>query len=265
MKDIPPNVWRKSLNEDDWNFLQIQNDEWPECLVWELHREKAQAESGGNFPTEPIYEPTVQEHRRFGVRLAGQKRAGIYSKPDWSSYLSGRKKGNWKRIQKSERDTSFWISLDWHTLHRHWGHEVEYAGTHLPFPPIMDGDEETEIVPFRIPWGWRDDEIKSAFSQWLKGNRLIPEPTPPKRLTGAGSYLRQVKKYLKALAAWRLIQHYKGNRIKAYAHPGADKYLGKTYAHASEWTDAKKTVNALLKQIRQISWQAENFASTKLE
>jgi len=102
MKDIPPNVWRKSLNEDDWNFLQIQNDEWPECLVWELHREKAQAESGGNFPTEPIYEPTVQEHRRFGVRLAGQKRAGIYSKPDWSSYLSGRKKGNWKRIQKSE-------------------------------------------------------------------------------------------------------------------------------------------------------------------
>jgi hypothetical protein len=42
-------------------------------------------------------------------------------------------------------------------------------------------------------------------------------------------------------------------------------YLGKTYAHASEWTDAKKTVNALLKQIRQISWQAENFASTKVK
>lgn len=111
MKNIPPNVWRASLNEDDWNFLQIQNDEWPECLVWELRREKTQAEAGGNFPTDPVYEPTVQGRGRFGVRFAGQKRAGICSKPDWSSYLSRRKRGT---------GSGFKSPSEMHRLGFHW-------------------------------------------------------------------------------------------------------------------------------------------------
>jgi hypothetical protein len=205
-----------------------------------------------------------------------KNRFGNYEKPNWTSYITGRKNGLWRPLPITPpRDKSFWITLDWHTLHRHWGDEVEHAGTHLPFPPIMDGDGETEIVPFRIPWDWRDNEIIQAFAQWLKENRpkgeewddrpRMDEPAKPKSKGGAGSYLRQVKTLLKQLAAWRLIQHYKGNRIKAYAHPGAIKYLGKTYAHDGEWTDARKAVQAVLKRIPQIQWEAENFASTKVK
>jgi len=56
-----------------------------------------------------------------------------------------------------------------------------------------------------------------------------------------------VKKILKALAAWRLIQRYNGDNSKAFAHPNAEKYLGKTFAHPSEWTTARQTVQAALK------------------
>jgi len=281
MKGIPPNVWRTNLDEDDWNFLLVQNDEWPQCLRWELWREKIQGENNGVFPSALEFHPSANAMRRVGfIRKPGEdiierlkrERLGTYEKPDWTSYLSRRKKGLWKPLPKNpQEDKTLWISLDWHTLHRHWGDEVEYAGTHIPFPPIMDGDGETEIVPFKIPWGWRDDDIVMAFAQWLKENRPKGEkgvmeicgkeipwsddrpridepPKPPKAKGGAGSHIRQVKKILKALAAWRLIQHYNGDNFDAFEHLGAAKYLGKAYRHPSEWTSARKTVQATLKQ-----------------
>jgi len=275
MKNILTNVWRTSLNEEDWNFLLIQNGEWPECLRWELLREKTQGENNGVFPSALEFHPSVKAMRRIGfIRKLGEdaiekwkkERLGTYEKPDWTSYLSRRKKERWKPLPKElPEDKTLWISLDWHTLHRHWGNEVEYASTHIPFPPIMDGDGETEIVPFKIPWRWRDDEIVIAFAQWLKENRPKGEkgvikifgkeipwsddrpridepPKPPKAKSGAGSHIRQVKKILKALAAWRLIQHYNGDNWDAFEHPGAAKYLGKAYQHPSEWTSARKIV-----------------------
>jgi uncharacterized protein HemY len=72
-----------------------------------------------------------------------------------------------------------------------------------------------------------------------------------------------VKTLLKQLAAWRLIQHYAGNNFDAFEHPGAKKYLGKAYEHPGEWTDARKAVQAALKRLKQINWEAENFASTQ--
>lgn len=264
MKNIPPNIWRTSLDDDDWNFLQVQNDEWPQCLRWELRREKSQAEAGGQFPSEKIRVPAPGENYRImRARIAMGKPAGILIKPDWTSYLSRRKKERWKPLPKHEYDQTSWIDLDWNALYRHWGDQVEYAGTHLPFSPIMDGDGETEIVPLKIPWGWRDEEIIAAFAQWLKKNRpqgekgderpRIDEPPKPKNKSGAGSRIRQVKKVLKALAAWRLIQHYRGDDFSAIHHPGAIKYLGKAFGHPSEWTDARKTVQEALKSISLLS------------
>jgi hypothetical protein len=302
MRNISPNVWQTSLDDDDWNFLQIEKttykkSEWPQCLCWELLREKTQAEHNGSFPSELIYSWTQEDMKRvrrltgLGIKIAGdiveqmQKvGSGKWEKPDWTPYISLRKKALWKPLpKKPPQDRTSWIALDWHIVYRNWGEEIEYAGTHMPTPSIMDG--ETEIVPFMIPWGWRDDQIIAAFAQWLKCNRptgekgvyevgggnvywaddrpRIDEPTKQESKGGAGSYIRQVKTLLKQLAAWRLIQHHKSSHVKAYTHPNAGNYLGNTYAHASEWTEARNAVQAALKRIPQIQWEAENFASTQ--
>jgi hypothetical protein len=141
----------------------------------------------------------------------------------------------------------------------------------------MDGnDQTTEIVPFRIPWRWRNEEIGEAFKQWLeefrpKGEegdlrvRVDEPPRPPAKATGAKSALRQARKNLKALAAWRLIQHYMGDHEKAYTHSGAIDYLGRTYRNASEWSDAKKIIRALLEEQLRLNRQGKSFASTNFE
>lgn len=266
-KDIPPNVWRTSLNEDDWNFLQVQNDEWPQCLVWELRREKVQAEAGGKIPMETIRVPERGEDLRImQVKIAMGKQAGRCLKQDWTSYLSRRKKENWKRLPKFEYDQASWIGLDWQGFVRYYGEKLNLDSEYALDVPIWERDGKTEIVPMKIPWGWRDDEIQLAFAQWLKEYRpaeLLEPPPPPAKPTGAGSLIRQSKKNLKALAAWRLIQHHKGSHIKAYAHNGALEYLGDAYNHASEWTDAKRTVQAALGQIHILHRGAVNFAFTK--
>jgi hypothetical protein len=301
MRNISPNVWVTSLDDDDWNFLQIakttyKKAEWPQCLNWELWREKVQAESSGTFPLGLQYSWTEKDMRRVRFSLKPgediveklkSQRLGTYNQPDWTSYLLGRKKALWKPLpKKPPQDRTSWIALDWHSVYRNLGDQIEYAGTHLPSPSIMDGDGESEFVSFRIPWGWRDDEIVAVFAQWLKDNRpkgesgfyvhswgekmhwaddrpRIDEPTKKESKGGAGSYIRQVKTLLKQLAAWRLIQHHNGSHVKAYTHPNAGNYLGNTYAHASEWTEARNAVQAALKRIPQIQWEAENFASTQ--
>ena len=138
--------------------------------------------------------------------------------------------------------------MDWQGFVRYHGEKLNLDSGYALDVPIWDGDGKTEIVPMKIPWGWCDDEIKFAFAQWLIENRPVELPEPPSlKLTGAGSRIRQVKKILKALAAWRLIQRHNGDNSKAFAHPGADKYLGKTFEYPSEWTTARQTVQAALK------------------
>ena len=254
MKKIPSNVWQESLTEDDWNFLQIEKttfklDEWEPCLRWELCREKVQAAAGGKFPSQKIRVPARgQDAKIMRVKMAMGKRAGRHINPDWTSYLSRRKTQHWKRLPKFEHHQASWIAMDWQGFVRYHGEKLNLDSGYALDVPIWDGDGKTEIVPMKIPWGWCDDEIKFAFAQWLIEYRPVELPEPPsQKLTGAGSQLRQVKKILKALAAWRLIQHYNGDNSNAFAHPNAEKYLGKTFAHPSEWTTARQTVQAALK------------------
>ena len=245
MKNIPPNVWQTSLTEDDWNFSQIEKttfkkNEWEPCLRWELYREKIQAAAGGKFPAQTLV-PTAGEDRRImAAKIAMGRPAGRIVEADWTPYLTRRKKDKWKPFPKVEYNEEMLIELDWHGFLKNFRDQWENDDA------IWEG--KTEILPFRIPWDHRDEEILSAFAKWLKANRHPELPEPPSlNLTGAGSRPRQAQSILKALAAWRLYQHYKGNRTRAYAHDGACEYLGKTYERPGEWTDARKTVQSRLK------------------
>ena len=254
MKELPPNVWQTSLSEDDWNFHQIKNtkfekEEWEPCLRRELHREKVQAAAGGKFPSQKIRVPArSQDAKIMRAKLAMGKRAGRLINPDWTSYLSRRKAQHWKQLPKAKFFKTSYIAMEWHTFVRPHGEKLNLDREYELDVPIWDGDGKTEIVPMKIPWGWRDEDIKCAFDEWIKECRPPELPEPPSlKLTGAGSRPRQAQSILKALAAWRLYQHYKGNRTMAYAHKGAYEYLGKTYENSSEWTDARKTVQSFLK------------------
>src|SRR5690242_14068684 len=258
-KKIPPNVWRKCLHESDWNFSLCQNDEWERCLSWELHREKAQNENGGVFPDVFAYKVTGSTPR-FGVKFGSQKVKKIKVEGAWLSYIEKRQSELWKLIQPDEPDQSIWISSDWHNVRRYYGEEIDEAAKILPTPSVMDGDSTTQLIPLKIPWHWRDDEISSAFRQWLKANRPSGEswddrpatPEPPKLTSkaGRGSKIGQAKAKLKALAAWRLLQHHKGHTGLAFSHTGAEAYLGTTFEHDSEWTSARKAVEAALNNYR---------------
>ena len=72
----------------------------------------------------------------------------------------------------------------------------------------------------------------------------------PKKKGGAGDPIRQAKAKLKALAAWRLIQRYAGNWQKAFIHPAAEKYLGEQFGMAGAWSEARATVQKVLKEFR---------------
>jgi hypothetical protein len=305
MKKIPPNFWRDNLTEDDWNFSQVQNDEWPQCLCRELAREQTQSEGNGNFPAGWFFTWTSEDERALnrlsvgralGLHIGGdlaerlqKAKLGKHEKHDWTPYISQRRKENWKSLPKHPPEITYsFMALDWRTLMKYWGDEVEDASRCMSAPAIMDG-EKIQIVPFKIPWNWRNDEIIDAFARWVKENRpkgekwsyefegtvvhwadnrpRIDEPPPSlKSKVGAGSYIRQVKTLLKQLAAWRLIQRYNGSRIKARAHPGAKEYLGESYTNNDgDWTDARKAVEAALKQLHRVWLDAEKFASTKKE
>ena len=135
----------------------------------------------------------------------------------------------------------------------------------IPHKPLwIGGSTNQEVVPLAIHWSWRDEDLIEAFKQWLKERRprgeewderpRVDEPPPkPHRKSGAGSEIRQTKKNLKALAAWRLIQHYDGDSFASYEHPGASKYLGKQFESPGAWSKARATVQTLLRQYSTIN------------
>jgi len=254
MKTILPNVWRVRLAETDWDFSRCPSDEADICLWWELHREKTQAESGGTLPPGLKGQPTRMELRRRKWQVQDDRDRlpkGWILHPHFPqfSYLDHRHKERWKRIERIGRQTWPWLDVDWFSLVRHRRDWLEgmLKGTCVPSSPLLDGP--IEIVPMAIPWDWRDKDILEAFKQWLKQKRRVDEPPPmPRDKGGAGSPIRQVKRKLKALAAWRLIQHYNGHNFAAFGHCGAEKYLGRQFANPAAWSKARALVLKLMEQ-----------------
>jgi len=283
MKNLPPNAWRKCLDETDWNFGLIEakeSNELPRCLEWELCRERAQAETGGTLPKSPLTdEPTKHE-----IWLGRFWRDKVRQLPDWwengqkelicqlsqipstwiphpdfpqLSYFKHREKEKWNRIQEDK--PMDWLSVDmsWITAFKYKADEIHEAATTCPSPTVWAW-KYTEIVPMTITWDCPDEEIQKAFSQWLKERRpdSIPEPPPlPTNKGGRGASLPQAKAKLKALAAWRLLQHYDGKWVRAHAHPGASYFLsvaGKLesqFSRKDAWDKAGDTVLKAMKRL----------------
>jgi len=271
MKNIPPNAWRNRLNETDWNFARCPSDELRWCWKWELHRERAQAEADGVLLTSPLNSvPTTQElfiANAWGERhpdkhisqIAKMPKGWIYH-PHFPqlSYLDSRTKEGWKRINNEPTPSHDWLELGsnaWRELENH----IREVGES---PVWRSSNDNTEIVPLIIQWNWRDEDIIEAFRQWLKEHRpkgdgwddrpRVDEPPPrPKKKGGAGDPIRQAKVKLKALGAWRLIQHYNGDNFVAFDHPGAAKYLGRQFDMPGAWSEARATVRKALKELKE--------------
>lgn len=267
MKNIPPNVWRTRLHKTDWNFARCPTDELAACLNWELHRERAQGEARGTLPANPLtFIPSSTELRKLiansaldpvRTRQISNVPKGWFYHPDFPqlSYLERRAKEGWKRIQYALTDKPSWLELD----ARGWDDLAYEVGNG---PPIwLGGQANAEIVPLIIRWSWRDEDLTAAFRDWLKERRpkgedwdhrprVVEPPPKAKKKGGAGDPIRQAKVRLKALAAWRLIQHYKGDNFEAFQHPDAAEYLGKQFDKPGAWSEARATVQKTLKEFR---------------
>lgn len=269
MKNIGPNIWRSRLNETDWNFLRCPSEEVEDCLNWELKREYIQAKNEGKFPTGVVYAPTPDERRmnRFRdsiedipamLKRLGRKPKGGFVKVEWPSYLERRSAEKWKPVEKGKPFSWEWLETDWYDyFFRNWDELREIVRT-LPRKLIwLPWNGNVELCPLTIDWERRDEELVHFFREWLKERRPRGEawddrprvdepPAPPKSKGGAGVPVRQAKANLKALAAWRLIQHYHGNYLRAYAHSSAQTYLGRQFEHAGAWSEARLKVQTMV-------------------
>jgi len=269
MKNIGPNVWRTKLNESDWNFSRCPSEEVEDCLHSELHREYIQAKHGGKFPDGIQYSPTPDEWfmgRLCGstekipemLKKFGRKPRGKFVKPEWPSYVERRKSENWKRIEEPKPMSWEWLAIDWCDYFSNNWDEIHEIVRTLPRKSLwLPWDGKVELCPLAIDWDRRDEELVYFFREWLKECRPRGEawderprvdepPTPPKSKGGAGVPVRQAKANLKALASWRLIQHYNGNYVRAYAHPSAHRYLGHQFERAGAWSEARSKVERLI-------------------
>ena len=280
MRNIPVNVWSKRLKIEDWNFSQCPSEEHEVCLNWELRREQSQFEAGGILLKSPLtFIPTGEDLRlaavsshisgghpvpavRGAARQISSVPKGWILHPDFPqfSYLEMRTSERWKRIESTEPANWVWLDGDWHRLicempRAEW-EEILCAS----LPIWVGGTLNVEVCPLKIPWSWRDEDIIEAFGQWLQERRpkgddwdcyrpRVDEPPPKeKKKGGAGDPIRQAKARLKALAAWRLIQHYGGNNWDAYRHPGAMTYLGKQFDKPGAWSEARAVVRKASKK-----------------
>ena len=274
MKSTAPNAWQKKLTESDWNFSRCPSDELFNCWHWEIQREKIQMEAGGIMPVNPLgFVPTEQELtdayetsviRRSKLEFSNvseRVKTIIAFNEKWHVFLPEFPKLSWLELPGQLRrpkllvlrGTGMILNVGWDRESMEFVQDALETNGHT----LVD---RTEYVHFQIPWDFRDEDILSLFSDWLRENRpkgdgsddrprMDEPPAKPKAKGGAGDPIRQVKKNLKALAAWRLIQHYRGNRIRACAHPGADKYLGKQFHKptATAWSEAKTKIQKILK------------------
>ncbi|HWD90841.1 MAG TPA: hypothetical protein VG938_00700 [Verrucomicrobiae bacterium] len=270
MKHTFESVWRTQLNDTDWNFSRCPSAEVSECLHWELHRERVQIKNSGKFPNELKYEPTAAEWRssRFlcnrdetipqMLQRLGREPKGKWVKAAWPSYLEKRRRENWALIETPKPMSWEWLDIDWGSyFYQNWDDLYEIVRT-LPRRHLwIGGEDQVEVCPLSISWNRRDEELVGFFRDWLLQNRpkgdddrpRVDEPiSPAKKKGGAGDPIRQAKTKLKALAAWRLLQHYRGNRVKAYAHIGAEKFLGRQFQNASAWSEARS---------RLVGWSSE--------
>lgn len=275
MKNIRPNVWRSNLNEFDWNFSRCPSAEVENCLDWELRREHTQEKHGGKFPAGIQYSPTAEERRKARfflrdsnenipemLRRLGLKPKGKLVKPEWLSYQERRERENWKPIDKVKPMSWEWLEMDWcGYFFKNWDELHKIVRTIPRKSLLLPWSGNVELCPLAIDWDRRDEELIHFFREWLKERRprgeswddrpRVDEPAPkPKNKGGAGVPIRQAKANLKALAAWRLIQHYQGSRIRAYAHPKAQTYLGRQFERASAWSEARARVCGLILSLR---------------
>jgi hypothetical protein len=271
VKNIPRNVWRSKLNEPDWNFACCSSGEVTACYRWEFQRERVQAQAGGTLPANPLtFTPTTTDLRRAWMGVGNLQKTrqiravpkGWIMHPDFPrlSYFEYRAKERWRPIREHETTSSSWIDTTWGDLIRHRAQWLQDAlEWKVPHTLWIGGSNAEEVVPVCIPWAWSDADIIKAFREWLKEHRprgeswderpRVDEPSAkPKKKGGAGDPIRQARAKLKALAAWRLIQHYKGDNFDAFDHPGAAVYLGRQFDMPGAWSEAKAVVLRTLKE-----------------
>jgi hypothetical protein len=272
-------LWQ-DLKQYDWDFSLADSDsEVVRCWEWEINRERVLHKVGGEFPKIPWPSPTDEElaimtpdeFRRYkkDFPFGNSMGEGFPGKP----YVEHRRTQGFNALGVILQESIYEddpMSLPWGAP---WERLYHYCGPNWPEQASSDGyigfaDREgrqnsIEVRPVVIDWGKPDSELLKQFAVFLKSNRPTgddgrprcdePQDEPAHVTKGAGAPVRQARANLKALAAYRLCEHYHGSTTRAYLHKehsaSAETTLGPAFNHRGAWSKACGRVKLLLSEM----------------
>ncbi len=203
----------KRLDDKEWDFLGLcPPEEYRACMVFEYSREAYRRKRPSNINS--LWHCWWNEDARISwIMDAGLKpkrdkwvrgpwlglhpvsksmfmwayglRRGVYTDKDWAERVTG--------LAFDYCELKYVACPDLHGLPNN---THEFAGR-------MDHEGRSTFAAF-VDWNYTDDKIVEDFRRWLLRERKIPE-RPPKKVHAP----TKEKEKLKALAALRLMRHFK--------------------------------------------------------
>jgi hypothetical protein len=134
--------------------------------------------------------------------------------------------------------------------------------TKTPFG-VMSEDRWTEYRLVSFSWARSDRKLKDDFAEWLKKNR--PDDRQPFHKSNTSTSRRTTESdILKALGAFRLLRHFRGDWLAAAEYSqkffkdkkGQPKPL---YVEQSEWADADKRAREHLQVFEKRAFEKKGF------
>ena len=242
----------KTIPRAEWDFSECHTNEAHDCWAWEYSRECKLITEDVRRLRKRKREKTFDAYfKSISMDIfkgkPGRAMYSFYFCPEFpeNPYLSVSSKERKRRqeVLYGLKKEAMAATIDAHDLIPYdIGSQVDRAfRTGEPINQIGSN----ELVMLRIDWAWTDNILKNQFAAWLKKNR--PKDVE-RRVQGGSVPPTQMKKHLKDLGVWRLLD------VMDYtdAVPLTEEEMGKSlYKEESEWDKSKNRACDMLEAFTQ--------------
>lgn len=251
MKPTPK--YLKSIEPENWNFEDVEEAQLEECLLYEVAREwleiRARIERFRKFARGTTFDELLSRglsKARLARRSADWKGIAPFC-PEFpeTPFLKipiaerNRRIGLYRPRQSAEFEAIF-FQHDLRDLFMYFDErDVENGIVRTPHGLV--------VAAFNLCLSETETEIVEKFRNWLQvfGPRLTKLPRVITR--GAGSKIRQLKKSLKALGAFRLLRAFENQRLASDHSAEHRRNRHPLYRDQGAWSRARREALTLLR------------------